>query len=42
MLLLTYETTDYGDDAGKKGKIPVSDNRLGDDRKVQAVWQIKF
>jgi len=42
MLLLTYETTDYDDDAGKKGKVPVSDNRLGDDRKVQAVWQIKF
>ena len=42
MLLLTYETTDYDDDTGKKGKVPVSDNRLGDDRKVQAVWQIKF
>lgn len=42
MLLLAYETTDYGDDAGKKGKAPVSGNRLGDDRKVQVVWQIKF
>jgi hypothetical protein len=42
MLLLTYETTDYDDDAGKKEKVPVADNRLGDDRRVQAVWQIKF
>ena len=42
MLLLSYETTNYGDDAGKKGKVPVLDNRLGDDRKVQVVWQIKF
>jgi polyhydroxyalkanoate synthesis regulator phasin len=42
MLLLSYEATDYGDDAGTKGNIPVLDNRLGDERKVQAVWQIKF
>jgi hypothetical protein len=42
LLLLAYETTDYGDDAGKKGKIPAVDNRLGDDHKVQAVLQIKF
>lgn len=42
ILLLAYETTDYDDDAGKKGKAPVIDNRLGDDHKIQAVWQIKF
>jgi polyhydroxyalkanoate synthesis regulator phasin len=42
MLLLSYETTNYGDDAGTKENAPVLDNRLGDDRKVQAVWQIKF
>jgi hypothetical protein len=42
LLLLAYETTDYGDDAGKKGKIPVVDHRLGDDHKGQAVMQIKF
>jgi polyhydroxyalkanoate synthesis regulator phasin len=42
MLLLSYETTNYGDDAGTKGNAPVLDNRLGDDRMVQAVWQIKF
>jgi hypothetical protein len=40
--MLCYETTDYGDDAGKKGKIPVAGNSLGDDYKVQAVLQIKF
>ena len=42
LLMLCYETTDYGDDAGKKGKIPVAGNMLGDDQKVQAVLQIKF
>ncbi|MFP3870525.1 MAG: hypothetical protein ACLFVT_06570 [Syntrophobacteria bacterium] len=42
LLLLSYETTDYGDDAGKKGDRPVLDNELGDDHKVQAVLQIKF
>ncbi len=42
LLMLSYETTDYGNDAGKKGKIPVAGNRLGDDQKVQAVLQIKF
>ncbi|UCD87530.1 MAG: hypothetical protein JSV01_07195, partial [Desulfobacterales bacterium] len=42
LFLLAYETTDYGSDAGKKGKVPVANNRLGDDHKVQAVLQIKF
>jgi hypothetical protein len=42
LFLLCYETTDYGRDAGKKGKLPVPDNNLGDDQKVQAVLQIKF
>jgi hypothetical protein len=42
LLLLAYETTDYGDDAGKKGSAPSVDNNLGDDQKIQAVWQIKF
>lgn len=42
MLLLVYEATDYGRGAGKKGKLPVAHNRLGDDHKVQVVWQIKF
>lgn len=42
LLLLVYETTDYGRDSGKKGEVPVADNRLGDDHKIQVVWQIKF
>ena len=41
-LMLAYETTDYGPNAGKKGKLPVLDNHLGDDKKLQAVLQIKF
>jgi hypothetical protein len=42
LLMLTYENTDYGDDAGPKGKMPVLGNRLGDDHKIQAVMQVKF
>jgi hypothetical protein len=42
LLMLCYETTDYGDDAGKKGMIPAAGNTLGDDYKIQAVMQIKF
>jgi hypothetical protein len=42
LLLLSYETTDYGDDAGEKGDAPVANNDLGDDFKVQAVIQIKY
>ncbi len=42
LLMLSYETTDYGDDAGEKTKGPVPGNSLGDDYKVQAVLQIKF
>jgi hypothetical protein len=42
LLMLTYETTDYGADAGTKGKMPVPGNRLGDDHKIQAVMQVKW
>ena len=42
LLLLTYETTDYGQDAGEKGEIPIPNNNLGDDQKVQVVLQVKF
>ncbi|NDY42387.1 hypothetical protein G3N55_05965 [Dissulfurirhabdus thermomarina] len=42
MLLLAWEATDYGRDSGGKGKAPVPGNRLGDEHKVQAVWQVKF
>jgi hypothetical protein len=42
LLLIAYETSDYGEDAGKKTEIPAAGNRLGDDHKIQAVLQIKF
>jgi hypothetical protein len=42
LLMLVYETTDYEDNAGKKTKIPEVDSSLGDDHRIQAVWQIKF
>lgn len=42
LLMLAYETTDYGRDAGKKGKIPVLNINLGDDEKIQMVLQIEF
>jgi hypothetical protein len=45
LILLTYETTDYGWDANKKGKAPVADGDhedLGDDKRIQAVLQVKF
>ena len=42
MLIVDYETTDYGKDSAGKGKLPVVGTDLGDDHKVQAVWQIKF
>jgi len=43
LVMLTYETTDYGDDAAKKTNVPDPAKRnLGDDEKIQAVLQIKF
>ena len=45
MVLLTYETTKYGKHSGGKGKVPSSDpteNNLGDDKKIQVVYQLKF
>ncbi|NOY70219.1 MAG: hypothetical protein GXP53_12175 [Deltaproteobacteria bacterium] len=42
MLVLDYETTDYGKDSAGKGKLPVAGTNLGDDHKFQAVWQVKF
>ena len=42
LLMLAFETTDYGTDAGAKGKMPVPGNMLGDDYKIQAVMQVKF
>ncbi|MBW2107606.1 MAG: hypothetical protein JRI36_02915 [Deltaproteobacteria bacterium] len=42
LVLVSFETTDYGPDAGQKGSGPTANNALGDDHKVQAVLQIKF
>jgi hypothetical protein len=42
MLVLAYETTDYEHDSGGKGGVPVLDNRLGDDYKLQLVYQVSF
>ena len=42
ILMLAYETTDYGPNAGEKGKLPVPNNNLGDDEKLQLVLQLKF
>jgi hypothetical protein len=42
MILVAVETTDYQQDSGGKGKIPVSGNNLGNEWKLQAVYQIKF
>lgn len=41
LLMLVYESTDYGKDSGGKGKLPSTDLRLGDDNKIQLVWQAK-
>jgi len=42
MVLLVYEVTDYEDDAAPKKKLPVLDNKLGDEQEFQVVYQIKF
>ncbi len=42
MVLLTYETTDFDEDAAGKGKVPVVGKNLGDEQKVQLVYQIKY
>ena len=42
LILVDYENTDYEDDNGGKGNIPKLDNKLGDDNKVQVVFQVKL
>jgi hypothetical protein len=43
LILLTYEATDYGWDAGNKGDVPdPTETNLGDDKRIQAVLQVKF
>ncbi len=41
-VLLAYETTDYEVDNAGKGKAPVTGTNLGDDYKVQVVYQMHF
>ena len=41
-LILTFEKTDYGTNAGEKGGLPVIGNNLGDEYKWQMVWQLHF
>jgi len=42
LLIVDLETTNYQDDAGGRGKLPVLGNDLGDDRKLQVVYQVKL
>lgn len=42
MVLIDYETVRYGDDSGGLGKSPSVGNHLGDDQRVQVVYQIKY
>ena len=42
LLLVSLETTSYDRNAGAKGKTPTVNNNLGDDWKLQAVYQINF
>jgi hypothetical protein len=42
LLIVAWETTDYQEDAGGRGKLPVLGNDLGDDQKLQVVYQVKL
>jgi hypothetical protein len=42
MVLLAYEKTRYEKDSGGIGKVPIPGNRLGDDDRVQVVYQLSF
>ena len=42
MVLLDYETVSYGADSGSLGKGPVAGNHLGDDQRLQVVYQISY
>ena len=42
LILVDYEKTDYQKDSGGKGAMPKHDNKLGDDNKVQVVFQVKL
>ena len=42
LVLVDYEATDYQKDSGGKTALPKPGNKLGDDTKVQVVYQLKF
>lgn len=42
MVLLDYEWANYGRDSGGIGKVPVVGNNLGDDHRMQMVYQFQF
>jgi len=42
MVLLDYETVSYGDNSGGMGKAPSAGKTLGDDERIQIVYQIKY
>ncbi len=42
MILVTYESTDYEPDSNGRGKVPVPDIRLGDEHRIQMVYQLAF
>lgn len=42
MVVLDYEAANYGNDSGGIGKAPSIGNNLGDDHKVQLVYQFQF
>jgi len=42
MVLLDYETVQFDDNSGGLGKAPVAGNNLGNDQRVQVVYQIKY
>lgn len=41
-LVVDYEGVSYEENSGGIGKAPKVGNHLGDDKKVQAVWQLEF
>ncbi len=41
-VVVDYQTIDYKNDSGGQGDLPIAGNNLGNDKKVQVVWQIGF
>jgi len=42
LVMLTFETTDYGDNVGGMGKVPSVGKNFGKDQKIQVVYQISI